>query len=394
MGIDFNLPLYFGQYTFMDLLKGLANACWADSFLTTVRLSSQETNRQMRSTVSRQPSDKNIFLFRSIPVYGVCPDNLSPEPSRHRSLSSSNAAETLPLRHTWECFTQYFGKCKRASRLENLRRLRTGFDRQGANTLCQRRLRHSTEPRSLCFRFNNHRSMFVTVSMGKISPAQSRRQGTHADGPQRLYTDFYPHYRWKSPRCKYPRRSHIRTRCHLRYGSRIHRLCSPLYFHSKPFNFCHESQKQFRLSPSLLSQGRQDNRSSMRPDNNAQRFLCITGLSCCPSSNRLLRYQDKQKVHISNKQFYFGGFDNCSTLQVPLADRNLFQTDQTVPANQDVLRHQCQCRKDSNLDSHQHLRSDRNRQERTHNRAEFGRNLANSQHCTFRESSYYPGFPK
>jgi len=30
IGIDFNLPLNFGQYTFTDLLKGLANAYRTD----------------------------------------------------------------------------------------------------------------------------------------------------------------------------------------------------------------------------------------------------------------------------------------------------------------------------------------------------------------------------
>ena len=196
--IDFNLPLIFGPYTFMDLLKGLANACWTDSFLTTLRLSSPKTIRQMCSTISRQPSDKNVFLFRSIPLYGVCPDNLSPEPSRHRNLSLSNAAETLPLRHTRECFTQYIGKCKRTSRLENLRRLRTGFDRQSSNTLCQRTTRHPTETRGLRVGFNHHRLMSFTISMGKISQAQSRSQGAHAYGLKRLYPHVYPHYRRKS----------------------------------------------------------------------------------------------------------------------------------------------------------------------------------------------------
>ena len=77
IGIDFNLHLTLGQYTFMDLLKGLANACWTNNLLTTVRLSSLKTIRQMRPEISRQPSDKNIFLFRSISVHGVCSDNLS-----------------------------------------------------------------------------------------------------------------------------------------------------------------------------------------------------------------------------------------------------------------------------------------------------------------------------
>ncbi len=256
IGIDLKSPIDFGHKTFTDSLKGSANVHRTNSFLTTVRLSSQKTIRQMRSAILWQPSSKNFFLFRSIPLYGICPDNISPEPSRHRKLSSGNAAETLPLRHTRECFTQYIGKCERTSRLENLRRLRTGFDRQSSGTLCQRRFRHSTEPRGLCSGFNNHRLMSFIVSMGKISQAQSRSQATHADGLKRLYTHVYPHYRRKSPRCQYSRRPDFRAWRHLHYGSWLPRRRSTLYVHSKPFNVCYKSQKQFRLPPSLLSQSR------------------------------------------------------------------------------------------------------------------------------------------
>jgi len=376
IGIDFNLPLNLGQYTFTDLLKGLANACRTDNFLTTVRLSSQKTIRQMCSQISRQPSNKNFFLFRSIPVYGFCSDNLSSEPSMHRNLSSSNAAETLPLRYTGQCFPNHAGEGKRKSRLENLRGLRTNPNKQSPNALRRRRLRSSTEPRSLCSGFNHHRFMSFTFSMGKISQAQSRSQATHTDGLKRLYTHVYPHYRRESPRCQYSRRPDFRVGCHLHHGSRIPRLCSSLYVHSKPFNIYYKSQKQFRLPPSLLSQGRQNNRPTMRPDNKAQWLLRITGLSCGSQANQLFRHRDKQKIRIFNKQLFSTGLDNCSTLQVPMADRNLFQMDQTVPANQGVLRHQYQRCKDPNLDSRQHLRSGGNRQERTQNQAEFERNPA------------------
>ncbi len=61
IGIDLKSPIDFGHKTFTDSLKGSANVHRANSFLTTVRLSSQKTIRQMRSTVSRQPSNKNVF---------------------------------------------------------------------------------------------------------------------------------------------------------------------------------------------------------------------------------------------------------------------------------------------------------------------------------------------
>src|SRR4030043_466928 len=389
MGIDFNLPLDFGQYTFMDLLKELANACRTDRLLTTVRLSSPKTIRPMRSTISWQPSDKTIFLFRPMPVHGVCPDNVSPEPSRHRSLSSSHAAEALPLRLTREDVTQYVGQRKRLSRLENLRRFRTGFDKQGAGALCQRRLRHATGPRGLRVGFNHHRFMSFVVSMGEISPAPSRRQGPHADGPKRLYPHVYPYYRRKSPRCEFSRRTDLRAGSHLYHGSRLSRLCSSLYVHAKPFNICYPNQRQFRLSSPLLSESRQDNRPPMRPDDPAQWLLCFAGLSCGSSPDRFLRHRDKSKVRLFNQQLCPARFDHRRALQVPLANRNLFQMDQAIPAYQDVFRHDRECREDSNLDCHQRLHPGSDCQEGTENIAEFGRNPANPQHRDFRDSSYY-----
>jgi len=215
IGIDFNSFTTFSQYTFNESLKGLANASWTDCFLTTDRLSSKEAIRQMRSPISRQLSSKDFFLFRSVPVYGVRSDNIPTEPSRHRNLFTSNATKTLPLRHSQKRFTQYLGKCKRASKLENIRRLRTSVNKQGSKTLCQLRLRNSVKARGLCSGFNNHRFMSVTISMGQVSQTQSGTQGTHTNGPEGLYPLFYPHYRRKSTRCKYPRRTDFRAKRNL-----------------------------------------------------------------------------------------------------------------------------------------------------------------------------------
>jgi len=65
------------------------------------------------------------------------------------------------------------------------------------------------------------------------------------------------------------------------------------------------------------------------------------------------------------------------------------QIDQAVLAYQDVLWHHRERCEDSNLDCRQRLCSGSDCQKRTQSRAEFGRNLANSQHCTFRESPCY-----
>ena len=387
--IDFNSLINFGQITFVETLKGLANAHRANCFLTTDRLSAKARIRQMRSPIPRQLSDKNFFLPRSVSLYGFCTDNISTESSRHRNLFASNAIQTLPLWHPRKNFSQHPGKGKRESRLANICRLRASVNKHRSKALYERRLRRSTEASCLRSGFNNHRFMSVTFSMGKVSQTQSRSQSTHVNGPERLYTLFYPHYRRKSTRCKHPRRTGFGTWFILHNGPRLHRLRSPLYIHSKPFILYYKSQEQFRLSSPLLSQSQQDHRFAMRPDDKAQRLLCIEGLPCSSSPNQLLRCRDQQKISFFNKQLYAATFNNRSTLQMPLANRNFLQMDQAVFAYQNIFRHYRKRGKDSNLDCHQCLRSRSNYQERTRNRVEFGRNLANSQHCTFRESTYY-----
>ena len=69
-GIDFNFNLNFGQYTFMDLQKGLVNTHRTDRFLTIVRLPAQKDIRQVCTKISRKPSNKNFFILRSIKLQG------------------------------------------------------------------------------------------------------------------------------------------------------------------------------------------------------------------------------------------------------------------------------------------------------------------------------------
>src|SRR3990172_5559529 len=142
IGIDFNLPLNFGQYALIDSLKGLANEYRTDRFLATDRFSSKEAFRQMRATISRQPSNEKFLLFRSISLHGFRPDNISPVTSGHRNMFAGNAAETLPLWYSRQCFPNHSGEGKRKARLEKICGLCTNSDKQSPNALCQRRFWH------------------------------------------------------------------------------------------------------------------------------------------------------------------------------------------------------------------------------------------------------------
>ena len=102
-----------------------------------------------------------------------------------------------------------------------------------------------------------------------------------------------------------------------------------------------------------------------------------------------LRCGHKQEVCVFNQQFYSGRVDNCSALQMPLADRTVFHMDQTALANQSVLWNIRERRQYTNLDCRQHLLNHSHHEKRTEFEAEFIRNPANPQHYTFSERPYY-----
>jgi hypothetical protein len=107
---DFNSFVNFGQNTLVDTLKGLADVHRKNSVLTTDRLPAKTQVRRMCSPILWQLSDKNFLLLRSIPLYGFCSDNISPESSGHRDLSASDEAQVVLLRYSWKSFSQHSGK--------------------------------------------------------------------------------------------------------------------------------------------------------------------------------------------------------------------------------------------------------------------------------------------
>ena len=101
VGIDFNSSVDFGQNSLFETLKGLANVHRKNSFLTNDRPPAKTQVRRMCWPIPWQLSDKNFLLLRSIPLYGFCSDNISPESSGHRDLPASDEVQVIP--HGWCC---------------------------------------------------------------------------------------------------------------------------------------------------------------------------------------------------------------------------------------------------------------------------------------------------
>ncbi len=388
VGIDLKLPTVFVDNTFNFSLKGRTGVYWANNFLSTFRLSAEETIRQMCAKISQQSSDKIFLMLRPISFNVFCTNYQSQKSPRHRNISSCNGAKTLSLRFPLEYISNHFSKSKRKSPLVNIRRFRSHINRQGTKSLCQRLSRFFDRQRSLCSGFNNHRLMPDIVSVGKLSQAKSSGKASYANESKRLYSYVYKHHGRQSPRCQYSRQADFRARSNISYGQSLCRLCSPFYLYENLINFCNKSQNQSQLHSNLEPASREKNIYSKRSNNTPQRSLCFNRLSCCSSQSQLLRQRNKKETGFSNKQFHATSFDNSIALQMPLADRNFLQMYQAVPLYKTVLRYESQRCQDPDLDRHQRLCSCCHCQERTKNRAEYWTNLSNSQHYTFREKPY------
>ena len=389
VGIDLKLPIVFADNTFNFLLKGRTDVHWANNFLSTFRLSAEETIRQMCAKISRQSSDKILLMLRPISFDVFRANYQSQKSPRHRDVSACNGAKTLSLRLPLKYISNHFSKGKRKSPLANIRRLRPHINRQSTRSLCRRLSRFFDRQRSLCSGLNDHRLMSDIVSVGKLSQTKSGSKASYANEPERLYSYVYKHYRRQSPRCQYSRRADFRAGSNISYGQSLCRLCPPFYLHKNSINFCNKSQNQSQLHSNLEPASRERNRSSKRSNNTPQRLLCFNGLSCCSSQSQLLRQRNKKETGFSNKQFYATSFDNSIALQKSLADRNFLQMYQAIPLYKTVLRHESQRRQNPDLDRYQRLCSCCHCQERIKNQAESWTNLSNSQHCTFREKPYH-----
>ena len=218
------------RQAFSDPSKGLANVQRSISLLATNGLFSKTRFQQMRSSLSRQSSNKDFLMSRSVPLHGICPANLQRKSAGHRNMSASNAVEIISCWNKRQSLTQYSGRGKRKTQLANIRGLCTGTHQKSKATLCPRKFRRRTKANSLCFGFHNHRPLPYFVSVGAVPQTQKCHKASHADGPERLDSVLYTHNKRQSRGCKSHRLSAYRTRRFLYYGSRISRLRTIISF--------------------------------------------------------------------------------------------------------------------------------------------------------------------
>jgi hypothetical protein len=113
--------VYFDPFPFF---KGSKGEYIKDTFFPNHGLSSKVSLRQMCKAIRRRLQSSFLFLYPPVLLHGICSINIQRKPSRYRSLSQCHAQQTLPYRPPRPNRTQYIGRCKRTTRLANIRRLR------------------------------------------------------------------------------------------------------------------------------------------------------------------------------------------------------------------------------------------------------------------------------
>ena len=326
-----------------------------NNFFATNGISPHPRISQMRRAIQRQLQSQKLLLLGPISLHGLCPTYLPRKPEGYSGMPQRNEAQALPYGHPRERLPQYPGQCQQDQRLANLLRLRPSAHQEGQKTVLQRKLRFETGSDSLRSGFHHNRSVSFPVSVGNIPQEKGSSQDAYTPGSAWQYSHRGYHYSRTRSRCQYPRSAHNRSWCHVYHGSRLSRLRSTFYDPSD-FGFLrYTSQAQLQLQETVLSHHRQINRDSMRPNHCAPELLCPKELSGKTTENPVSRCEYQQKAGLSYQQFYASSKNYRRALSVPVADRTVFQMDQTTPENQSLLWHLGKCDKNTDLDCNFHL---------------------------------------
>src|SRR3989338_4612396 len=311
----------------------------------------------MRYQVSRRLPNQKLFMPGSVSFPGICPTHLSRKFARYRILSALTKYKTLSHGYSRQDFQEHTGRCQRNTRLENLCRLCTSIDQNCQTSLQERGFGTGTGNNHLRTRFQHHRSLSGTLSLGQISKNKSSCKNAHSFGPAWRNPNIHQHHRRQGARCQHPRLSRFRGRIHLCYGSWLSRF-SPSLPNNLKFGFLRDQEQiEYKLSKNRIQIYRQNNRPHLRPDYYFKKLLRIQRLSQRTQTHQILRQDHRKNPDLFNQQLFTSGPDDSPALQMPLAGGTFFQVDQTTFTHQEVLWNIRERSQDTNLDCSLHLRA-------------------------------------
>lgn len=233
----------------------------------------------------------------------------------------------------------------REPRLAHLPGFRPQLDPDGPQALCRGQLRLGIGTYSLCARFDHHRPVPGTVSVGALSQTQRCSQAPYVTRFAGQHSGFYPYLRRQAPRCQHSRPDCFRGWQLLRHGPGLYRLRpAPCPAHVPSF-LCHARQSQPTIPANPFAPSRQGNRPTLRPNHQADWDGGQPGLSDPVATGEVLRCQERQIAGLSYQQLRSSSPDYRRALSLPLAGGAVLQScpeqgrrmDQAASADQGVF---------------------------------------------------------
>jgi len=237
--IDLNSLLSCGDILLSSIRRSTVNEERTNSFFANPRFYSKASIQSLCQSLLRQLSSQIFLMLRPISDNGLCSTNIPRKPKRCRNLLKSFGPETLSLWLPRKSFSEQFSQHQREKRLANISRLCKSSNHQSKATLCGRRLRRYIKKYRLCFGRYRDRSMLVAVSLGSTSQRQKCSKAPHTNGPERLDTHVYTHYK----RCC--ARDHSLSNYasgaigHICHGQRLHRFFNIIQFFKEQLLLCY-----------------------------------------------------------------------------------------------------------------------------------------------------------
>ncbi len=280
--------------------------------------------RRVREAIRWRPSPTRLLVSRPVSLLGVRTADLSRKPARHRDVSAGPRAQALPCGLPRQGLAEHIGRCQPRSRLAHLCRVRSSVDRSSAETLRRRTLRRGVGADCLCPRQYHDRPLSESVPLGAVPSSQRGRKAAHSSGSARQHSHFRADYPRQNPRCDSSRSSANRARRILCAGPRLCRFSTSSSVHDVFGVLRDTSQTWPRLHPPSPSAGRQDDRTSERPDDRAGGPEDVAASPRPPASRRVLRRRERPEVCVPDQQLLSACVDDCKTLQMSMASRVCF----------------------------------------------------------------------
>lgn len=273
---------------------------------------------KVRKTLSRQPQDKKIHQPESIPVHGLCENDLPGKPAGHRSVPVSAAKQAVPYGNQKHDISQYSGQRQQSKRLANLRRFRAEAHLDGTSALLGRQFRAGAAKHDLHLGRVLDRLVPERVSMGAIPENKGRDKASYSSEPSRKQPELYFNRRKDSQRQR-PGHPPDRTKKLLCNGSGIPGLRLAQFHAHEKLVFSHPIQIDYEIPETLLEPRPQGFRIDLRPDDLIERRTFFERLSGKFAENQVYRFGNQKKIHFSGQPKKSVGFDGRGTVPLPLA---------------------------------------------------------------------------